>query len=114
MQAISDFICDSGSGRSNITVNLNIYSLEAVHAATYQFTESYNVLIAPNVDNSVTIIFETKGKAIDINEDLKDFATSLIDHQVRLQLDRTNGKIRDLIVAHAFSPFDLKKEIESL
>lgn len=114
MQAISDFMCDSGSGRSNITVNTNIYSLETIHAATYQFTGSYHILITPNPDNTVTVIFEAKNNARHGSEDLKDFANSLIDHQVRLQLDKTNGKIRDLIVAHAFSPIDLKTEIKSL
>ena len=114
MQAISDFICDSGSGRVNITVNTSIYSLEAIHATTYQFTGCYHVLITPNADFSVTVIFEAKDKAKDVSEDLKEFANSLIDHQVRLQLDRTNGKIRDLIVAHAFSPLDLNTEIKDL
>ncbi len=114
MQAISDFIYDSGSGRVNITVNTSIYSLEAIHATTYQFTGSYHILVTPNADNSVTVIFEAKDKARDISEDLKDFANSLIDHQVRQQLDKTNGKIRDLIVTHAFSPLDLNKEIKSL
>jgi His-Xaa-Ser system protein HxsD len=114
MQAISDFIHDSGSGRVNITVNTNIYSLEAIHAASYQFTGSYHVLITPNADNAVTVIFEATDMAKDINEDLKDFANALIDHQVRVQLDKANGKIRDLIVAHAFSPLDLNKEIKSL
>lgn len=113
MQTISDFICDSGSGRGNITVNTSIYNLEAIHAATYQFTGNYHVLIAPNADNSVTVIFEAKDKTRDVSKDLKDFANSLIDHQIRLQLDKTNGKIRDLIVAHAFSPLDLNKEIKS-
>jgi len=114
MQAISDFISDSGSGRCSITVSTSIYSLEAIHAAIYKYTDSYHVLITPNTDDSVTVIFEAKDKAKDINEELKDFANSLIDHQVRLQLDKTNGKIRDLIVAHAFSPLDLKKETEFL
>ena len=114
MQAISDFICDSGSGRVNITVNTAIYSLDAIHAATYQFTGRYHILITPNVDDLVTVIFEAKDKAKDVINDLKDFADSLIDHQVRVQLDKTNGKIRDLIVKHAFSPLDLDKEIKSL
>ena len=114
MQAISDFISDSGSGLSNITISTSVYSLETIHAATYKYTGSYRVVITPNTDDSVTVIFEAKEKGRDISEDLKDFANSLIDHQVRLQLDQTNGKIRDLIVAHAFSPLDLKKEIESL
>ena len=91
-----------------------IYSLEAIHAATYPFTDSYHILITPSADNSVTVIFEAKNETRDISEDLKDFANALIDHQVRYQLDKRNGKIRDLIVAHAFSPVDLHKETNSL
>ena len=106
MQTISDLICDFGSGRGNMTVNTSIYNLEAIHAATYQFTGNYYILITPNSENSVTVIFEAKDKARDLNEDLKDFANALIDHQVRHQLDKINGRnLRDLIVAHM--PFHL-------
>lgn len=114
MQTISDLICDFGSGRANITVNTSIYTIEAIHAATYQFIGSYHILITPNGDSLVTVIFEAKDKARDVCEDLKDFANALVDHQVRYQLDKTNGRIRDLIVAHAFSTLDLHKEANSL
>jgi His-Xaa-Ser system protein HxsD len=114
MQAISDLICDFGPGRANITVDTNIYNLEAIHAATYEFTDSYHILITPNADNLVTVMFEAKDKAKDVSEDLKDFANALIDHQVRHRLNKINGRIRDLIVAHAFSPLDLHKETNSL
>ena len=114
MQTISNSICDSGSGLGNITVNTIIYSLAAIHAAAYQFTGRYHVLIMPNSDDTVTVIFEAKDKVQDVTEDLKDFANALIDHQVRLQLDKANGKIRELIVAHAFSPLDLREEVKRL
>ncbi len=114
MQAISDFISDSDSGRLNLTVNTSVYNLEAIHAATYKYTGDYHILITPNADNSVTIIFEGKDKTNINTADIKEFANSLIDHQIRLRLDQTNGKIRDLIVEHAFAPLDLDEEIESL
>ena len=116
MQAISDFIYDSGSGLINITIDTNIYALETIHVATYQYTERYHILITPNTDHSVTVIFDEKdkGKSEDVIKDLKDFTNSLIDYQVRRQLHKTNGKIRDLIVAHAFSPLDIKKETKAL
>ena len=77
MQAISDLICDLGSGRGNITINNSIYNLEAIHAAAYQFTGSYHILITPNVNNSVTVIFEAKDEGRDISEDLKDFLLTI-------------------------------------
>jgi len=114
MQKISDFISDSDSERINITVSTSVYSLEAIHEATYKYTNSYHILIIPKTDDSVTIIFEVKEKAKDAREDIKEFANYLIDHQIRLQLEKTNGRIRDLIVAHAFSPLDLKKGVDTL
>ena len=115
MKNISDFISVIGSSQANITINISLYSIEAIHAAIYSFTGNYHVLITPNADNSVTVIFEAKEKkAVEVIDDLKKFADALIDHQVRLQLDKANGRIRDLIVAHAFSPLDLNKELESL
>ncbi len=110
MQAISDLICDFGSGRGNITLNTSIYNLEAIHAATYQFTGSYHILITPGADNSVMVIFEAKDSTRDVSKDLKDFTNALIDHQVRYQLDKINGKIRDLIVL----PLIVHRELVSL
>ena len=114
MKTISDYICDSDAGRANITVNISIYDKDAIHSATYPFTANYHVLITPNADDSVIVIFEAKDTDRNISEDLKDFANALIDHQVRLNLDQANGKIRDLIVAHAFSPLDLQAGVKSL
>ena len=116
MQAISDFIYDSEAGRANITVSTSIYSIEAINTTTYCYLSNYHIILCPGIDknNTVVVIFEAKGFGRDIKEDLKDFCNTLIDHQVRVQLDLTNGKIRDLIVAHAFSPIDLHKEANSL
>ncbi len=114
MKGILDFICNSDSGKSNITINTSIYSIEAIHSAAHQFTGNYHVLVTMNSDNTVTVIFESKRKTANVIEDLKEFTNSLMDHQVRLNLDKNYGKIRDLIVAHAFSPLDLKKETKDL
>jgi len=114
MQTITDYICNQETGHANICVNTTIYELAAIHATAYQFTGNYHILVTPKDSEAVMVIFEAIGSDRDITADIKEFANCLIDHQVRLQLDRENGKIRDLIVAHAFSPIDLQKEVGSL
>jgi His-Xaa-Ser system protein HxsD len=114
MKKITDFISVISSAQANLTINTALYHIEAIHAAIYAFTGRYHILVTPNADNSVTVIFEAKDTSRNIVDELKDFTSSLIDHQVRLQLDETNHKIRDLIVKHAFFPVDLEKEIKSL
>ena len=113
MKNINDFISVIGATQANITIDTLLYDLQAIHSAGYAFTDRYFVLVTPDTNNSVTVLFESKEKGIDITKDIKEFVNSLIDHQVRLQLDKANGKIRELIVAHAFSPLNLKKELKN-
>ena len=116
METISGFISVIDTNHANIIIDSSLYNMEAINAACYTFTNNYHILVTRKDGAFVTVIFELKNKVSQKNipEDIKDFVNTVIDHQVRLQLDRTNGKIRDLIVQHAFSPLDLKKEIESL
>jgi His-Xaa-Ser system protein HxsD len=116
METISGLISVIDSDHANIIIDSSLYELEAINAASYAFTDNYHILATHKDSTSVTVIFELKNKTScrNISEDIKEFVNMVIDHQVRLQLDRANGKIRDLIVAHAFSPLDLHKEIETL
>jgi His-Xaa-Ser system protein HxsD len=115
METVSGLISVIDSDHANIIIDTSLYELEAINAASYAFTSNYHILVTHKSGTSVTVIFELKNKASrrDVPEDIKEFINTVIDHQVRLQLDRANGKIRDLIVAHAFSPLDLHKETNS-
>lgn len=115
METVSGLISVIDSDHANIIIDTSLYELEAINAASYAFTSNYHILVTHKNGTSVTVIFELKNKASrrDVPEDIKEFINTVIDHQVRLQLDRANGKIRDLIVAHAFSPLDLHKETNS-
>lgn len=115
METISGLISVIDTNHANIIIDSSIYDMAAINAACYAFTNNYDILVTTKDSTSVTVIFELKDKISQRNipEDIKDFVNTVIDHQVRLQLDRANGKIRELIVKHAFSPLDLKKEIES-
>jgi His-Xaa-Ser system protein HxsD len=116
VETISELISVIDDNHANIIIDSSLYDMEAIKAACYAFTGNYHILVTRKDDKSVTVIFELKNEVSrrDITADIKDFLNTVIDHQVRLQLDKSNGKIRDLIVKHAFSPLDLKKEIESL
>jgi len=116
MKTISELISVIDAEHANIIIDSSLYDIEAINAACYAFTSNYHILVTRMDGTAVTVIFELKNKVSrkNIPEDIKDFVNTVIDHQVRLQLDRTNGKIRDLIVKHVFSPLDLKKEVESL
>jgi len=116
MKAISDFISVIGPAQANLTLSCSVYDKEAIQAASYAFTGNYHVLLTSGDNNSVTVIFELKNKDSNNNivEDITEFANAIVDHQLRRQLEQENGKIRDLIVAHAFATIDLNNKVNNL
>jgi His-Xaa-Ser system protein HxsD len=116
VESISNYISVIRPGCANIMIDSSLYDPEAIHAATYAFTSNYTVIATRKSDTTILVIFEEidASAQLDIQKDMKELMTAVIDHQLRLQLDRANGKIRELIVAHAFSPLDLHKEAKCL
>jgi His-Xaa-Ser system protein HxsD len=103
-------------GKCYITLDNETYQKEAVMAAAYKMTDSCTILITPTENKKMNLIFEPlSGQAQeDLEKIAKDFCNEVLDQQIRLDLEKRFGKIRELIVEHAFSPLDLHKEVKSL
>ncbi len=55
-------------------------------------------------DSNDCVSIRIQSRDRDINDDIaKKLVQSLVDHQVRLNLQKENGHIRDMIVEQAFS-----------
>ena len=109
-----DVIVVTDEVTANIKICTSIYSMDAIRAATYAFTDRYNIFITKGSPDEVVIVFESKGLNSHILNDLKDFSGVLIERQLRCQLEARNGKIRDIIVGHAFSQVDLHNAVKAI
>jgi His-Xaa-Ser system protein HxsD len=114
MVNFNDIIVITDGFTANIKISTSIYSIEAINEAAYAFTENFNILITKGDDDQVTIVFESKHNSRDINNDLRGFAQVLHEYQIRHQLDARNGKIREIIVKHAFSQVDLHHAVREV
>lgn len=87
-----------------IKIDTNTYSKEAVNSACYKWTGFYFVKQEIQGEN-ILVTFESK-EVVDENGDMlpKQFENDLIDEQLRIDLNKRFGKIRDMIVAEAFKP----------
>lgn len=87
------------------TVDMNIYSLEVICATCYKYTDIYFIKQEMHNDsNLIDVIFEPKNVDI-VNENLiKEFRNDLIDQQIRFNVQKEFGHIRNLIVEEAFKP----------
>ena len=87
----------------SFTLNADKTYFEPTCILEFSSEISSNFFIQTDDGNDCTTIhFTSKSGAI--NEDMVErLSQSLIDHQVRLNLQKENGHIRDMIVEQAFS-----------
>lgn len=88
-------------------LDTSCYTREAITATAYTLPSEYTVSINLST-NQEWIVHITSFKQNEPESDLllayKKFLQSLIDFQVRDDLERQTTKIREIIVEHAFAP----------
>lgn len=109
-------ISEIEEGAAHLRLMKEIYDKEAVLNAAYKMTDKYSVLIKPVGDHEMSVIIEPKSQQSieELESAASAFCNEVLDEQIRLDLEKRFGKIRKLIVEHAFSPLDLNKEVKSL
>jgi His-Xaa-Ser system protein HxsD len=95
-------------GEIEIYLSKLYYQKEAVFAAAHSVTDNYRVKIEPTENRNVKITLIPLREESKANEEkvINDLMNRLIDEQVRLDLEKQYGKIRELIIEHAFSPLE--------
>ena len=100
-------VAELGNGSFQVLVDLNLYAPEAITATCYKYTDRFYVhqQTTSDYEKFVNVILETKDDSLIVSADIaKQFCNDLIDQQVRVQVNRDFGHIRDLIVEEAFKP----------
>ena len=93
-------------GKLLLKLSKQFYEKPAVMAAAYKFTHKCVILIEPLEEGYVGVWFQAKSnEGLDMVSDLiNDFCNEVLDQQVRLDLEKRYGSLRDAIVEHAFQP----------
>jgi len=102
-------------GRLVFQVSKALYEKEAIFAATYALSGLCLNRIEPEPEGYVTVILEPidSSEEVDLDGLEHRFLTEIVDQQLRLDLERRYGGLRQLIVQHAFSPLShLKQEVK--
>ena len=92
-------------GKLFVKLRKGCYEKAAVMGAANKATDKCTVLVEPIGDNHIGVYFEpNKDKHVDLEQVARRFTNDALDLQTRLDIQKTTGKIRDLIVEHAFKP----------
>lgn len=88
-----------------LSVDTRIYSLDAIKKTAYKFAAVTSVVLEPNADGTVAVLFNFDGahRKSDPDRVIADFCNELLDQDLRETIKRETAPIRNLILAHAFS-----------
>jgi len=109
---VKDIVTKLEDDKLLVILNKEIYEREAVFASAHKFTDKCTILIEPIEPNSVGVYFKSKYKDSDPLKIAEGYCNEILGQQLRLDIERKYGNIRELIVKQAFSPLEnLKDEI---
>lgn len=94
----------SDSKQITIEADKRLYEREAILSAAYRISNKAKVDVQPSSEYIVTIKITSNNNNLDKLE--KIYRTDLIDYQLRLDLEKQFGHVRDIIVEHAFKPIE--------
>lgn len=91
-----------------LALSSELYAQEAIVATLYKYSGKY-ALMQELSEHSIIVTISTKEEGQIIPEGLEQrFHTDLIDQQVRYNVSKEFGYIRNLIVEEAFKPINRK------
>ena len=107
----SPFIVSCDLGLYLVKLPKAFYEREAVFAAAYLFREKYHVRIDSIDDNYVGVWFKSKDEADPAHSQfaLGEYCNEVLDQQVRLDLDKRYGALREAVYEHAFASLQERK-----
>jgi His-Xaa-Ser system protein HxsD len=94
-------------------ISTEIYQKEAILFTAHKFIDRCCVDIEPLSEKSIKVLFRQKNKDFQLDTVDIEFSNELLDQQVRLDVEKSYGNIRDLIVKQAFQPVEnIQNEIK--
>lgn len=111
-----DFSFEIAGNEARVTFSKNVYDKESVLSALYWLNKKYCIEVQDSESDYRVVMSQLEGLSFeegDVIRDIQALNANVLDEQLRLMLETKAGKIRELIVRHAFSPIDLKKEVSS-
>lgn len=106
METLKDFIHVVNDNKFMVKVSLKIYDKEAIAKSVYKFSGKFYVhqQLDENNPELVEVYLESKDAEAVTATNVKEFCTDLADQQIRININKQFGHIRDLIVEEAFKP----------
>lgn len=94
-------------GEETLTVDTELYGLEALFRACYAFTDRCYLFLRDRTPAQVTVVLRKRRSPKTLAALVEEFANELINQRLRVLLAEETREIRERIVAQAFAEGDL-------
>jgi His-Xaa-Ser system protein HxsD len=96
-----------------LEVPKELYQKEAILSSAHKFIDKCYIDIDPSPEKCIYVSFRPKNKNLQLDNFAFEFCNELLDEQVRFNIEKSYGNIRNLIVKQAFQPIeDIQNEIK--
>ena len=101
---------DTESNNFIVTLNKEYYEKEPVMQAIHEYSNDFTIVMEPKSEKEISVFFTQKEDSQSENHLnlIKNFSNKVIDFQIRRDLEKEYGHIRDIIVNYAYSPVKKK------
>jgi His-Xaa-Ser system protein HxsD len=90
-----------------VTLSTQVYDREAVFAAAQRLNDRFYIKIEPHNEASYAVLLESKEEACaDAVKAAHELLNDIIEEQVRIDLMKRTGALREIIYRHAFLPLE--------
>ncbi len=86
-----------------ISIDTSIFSKQAIMNTSYWYTDRIFISFQDESDKKINIKFQKRNNKIDLDMIINEFKNDLIDHELRVKLNKEFKLIREEIVNRAFS-----------
>ena len=93
-------------GTQLVTFDVNVYQLSAIQKAAYQYSGKFDCRIE-QANEEFKVYLLAKVKDINLQKEIANFCTEVLDQQLREKIGKETEAIRNLILAQAFSKTSL-------
>ena len=95
-------------GRVIVKLAMEFYERQAIFAAAHKLTDKFIVVVEPIDEHTAGVYIEPKEHISPdhtvTDDEISQFCNDLIDEQLRIDLDKQYGRLREMIVRQAFAP----------
>ncbi len=107
MPSFEDVFQEVGDNDVSFEINTEVYPVRVILGACYIFIDKAYIYLDEAAGSRFRVFMRSKHDKVSTKQIAGEFLNELLNQRLQQEIDRETGRIRELLVAQAFSDFQL-------